>query len=319
MATACAVLLAEHAGQPATMWLRNPEYAADLQRFRENRRLLPGVAIPESVEFTADIQAAVADAEMLTVAIPSRFLRAALTALAPAIPPEVPVVSVAKGLEIGTFQRPSEIIREVLGARPVIALGGPSHAEEIARCLPASVVAASEDIQLAREVQTRFSTDRFRVYSNSDLIGVELAGALKNIMAIAAGISDGLGYGDNARSALMTRGLVEMTRFGVAAGADQLTFAGLAGVGDLITTCTSQHSRNRSVGFRLGRGESLDEIQASMTAVAEGVTTARSVHDLAQQQQIDMPITREVYGVLFEAVQPEQATDRLMMRPSRDE
>ena len=319
MATACAILLAEHERQGVSMWLRNPQYAADLREHRENRRLLPGVHIPERIEVTGEIEHAVAGSDLLYLAIPTRYLRHALETLKNHIPEGIPVVSAAKGLEVGTFQRPSEMICSVWGERPVIALGGPSHAEEIARRMPASVVAACDDIEIARDVQKRFSTERFRVYANKDLLGVELAGALKNVMAIAAGISDGLGYGDNAKSALMTRGLVEMSRFGVELGADPSTFAGLAGIGDLITTCTSEHSRNRYVGWKLGQGETLDDILEGMTAVAEGVTTARSVFELSQDRKIDMPITREVFGVLFEGESAEEATDRLMLRPPRDE
>jgi glycerol-3-phosphate dehydrogenase (NAD(P)+) len=181
------------------------------------------------------------------------------------------------------------------------------------------VVAASGDLALAKEVQAAFSTDRFRIYTNPDIIGVELAAALKNVIAIAAGICDGLGYGDNAKSALMTRGLVEMTRFGVALGAEPLTFAGLAGMGDLITTCISRHSRNRRVGERLGQGETLDQILASMDAVAEGVTTTKSVSELAEQKDIEMPITAEVYEILFKDKSPEEGTAALMLRPRRGE
>jgi glycerol-3-phosphate dehydrogenase (NAD(P)+) len=318
MATACAIVLAEHAGSVVTIWARNSEYARDLTMARENRRLLPGVRIPNSVEITADIAVA-SGADVLVAAIPTAFLRAALTSISDQLPANVPVVSVIKGLEIDTFARPTQIITSVLGWRPVATLGGPCHAEEAARRMPSSVVIASEDAAFASQVQALFATDRFRVYTNRDLAGVELAGALKNVIAIAAGICDGLGYGDNAKSALMTRGLAEMTRFGTAMGTDQKTFAGLAGMGDLITTCVSPFGRNRKVGERLGKGEKLADILASMTAVAEGVTTARSIHDLAAKRGIDMPIAREVFAVLFEGKAPVAATDTLMQRPPRGE
>lgn len=319
MATACSILLTENPEQQVAMWTRDPDRAREMSKHRENRRLLPGVAIPERVQITADIDDAVADAEFLVAAIPTKFLRDALTKLRSHLTQHRAVVSVIKGMENQTFMRPSEIIEDVLGSKPVVALGGPSHAEEIARRLPATVVAASGDIALAREVQEMFTTDRFRVYTNSDIIGVELAGALKNVIAIAAGICDGLGYGDNAKSALLTRGLVEITRFGEAMGAEPLTFAGLAGVGDLITTCISPYSRNRMVGERLGKGESLNEILSTMDAVAEGVTTTSSVYELAEKRHIDMPITMEVYHVLFDGKSPEEATDTLMLRPPRGE
>jgi glycerol-3-phosphate dehydrogenase (NAD(P)+) len=319
MATACSILLTQNAGQRVAIWARDARRAEEMRTHRENRRLLPGIPIPEGVEITSDIDEAVEGSEYLIAAIPTKFLREALTTLAPHLTANRPVVSVVKGLENQTFMRPSEIIEDVLGNRPVVALGGPSHAEEIAHHLPASVVAASGNVSLAKTVQDMFTTDRFRVYTNTDIIGVELAGALKNVIAIAAGICDGLGYGDNAKSALLTRGAVEMSRFGVALGAEPSTFSGLAGVGDLITTCISPYSRNRGVGERLGQGQTLDAILAGMDAVAEGVTTTRSVYELAEQRGIDMPITTEVYRVLFEQKSPVEATDTLMLRPPRDE
>ena len=319
MATACAVLLTEHPEQSVTLWCHNSDHARDLNTRRENERLLPGVPIQDAVRITADANEAVSGSDLLVVAIPTRFLRQALSGLKRHLTSDRPVVSVVKGIENESFMRPSEIIADVLGNRAVVALGGPSHAEEIARRLPASVVAASGDVALARLVQQVFSTDRFRVYTNVDLIGVELAAALKNVIAIAAGICDGLNYGDNAKSALMTRGLVEITRFGVALGAEPATFSGLAGIGDLITTCASRHSRNRHVGQLLGQGQSLSRILDEMEAEAEGVSTTRSVVELADQKSIDMPIARQVYEVLFDDKSPRAATDALMLRPPRDE
>lgn len=319
MGTACAIVLAENPEQHVVLWARNAEHAANMATSRENQRLLPGITIPASIDITSDIAAAISDSDLLVIAVPTAFLRDCLNDISPALTDDRPVVSVIKGIENGTFLRPSEIIGEVLGSRAVVSLSGPSHAEEITRRLPASVVAASGDLALARHVQQTFTTDRFRVYTNVDIIGVELAAALKNVIAIAAGICDGLGYGDNAKSALMTRGLVEMTRFGTSLGAEPQTFAGLAGMGDLITTCASPYSRNRKVGERLGAGETLEQILESMDAVAEGVWTTRSVYELAEQQGIDMPITAEVFRVLFEGKQAVEATDSLMMRPPRDE
>uniref|UniRef100_A0A7C4QNV3 Glycerol-3-phosphate dehydrogenase [NAD(P)+] n=1 Tax=Schlesneria paludicola TaxID=360056 RepID=A0A7C4QNV3_9PLAN len=319
MATACSILLAEHPDQAVAMWVRNPDHAAQMERDRENKRLLPGVRIPDGVQITADIEAALDKAEFLVAAIPTQFLRASLNEIRSHLNRNRPVISVVKGLENETFQRPSEIIAEVLGSRAVAALSGPSHAEEIGRRLPATVVAASGDLGLARQVQRMFNTERFRVYTNLDLIGVELAAALKNVIAIAAGISDGLGFGDNAKSALMTRGLVEMIRFGVRFGAEASTFYGLAGMGDLITTCVSPFGRNRRVGERLGKGETLEQILKTMEAVAEGVATAKSVYEVADQEGIDMPITAEVYRVLFEGKSAAAATHSLMLRPLRSE
>lgn len=319
MATACSVLLAEHPNHSVSIWARNPEYASRMQQNRENQRLLPGIVLPDAVTVTSDIKAAVADTDMIVVSVPTAYLREALTEHRQALTAAVTIVSVLKGIENGTLLRPSEIITEVLGNDRVVVLAGPSHAEEIARRLPASVVAASADHRLACQVQQVFSTDRFRVYTNEDVVGVELGGALKNVLAIAVGICDGLGYGDNAKSALMTRGLVEMSRFGAAFGADSSTLYGLAGIGDLITTCVSGFSRNRHVGERLGKGETLDDIIDSMSAVAEGVRTTRSVQQLAEKHDIDMPITREVFEVLFNNKNPESATDSLMCRPPKIE
>ncbi len=301
------------------MWARNPDYAVAMQSSRENARLLPGVKLADSIQITSDVQAAVADSECYVVAIPTKFLRAALTGLADHVKDDRPVISAVKGIEIGTLMRPSEIICDAWGERTVVAFGGPSHAEEIASRLPASVVAASDDMSMAIRTQELFTTDRFRVYTNSDIVGVELAGALKNIIAIAAGICDGQGYGDNAKSALITRGLVEMSRFGTALGAEQATFSGLAGMGDLITTCISPYGRNWKVGERLGQGETLDDILQSMDAVAEGVTTTRSVYELADQKNIEMPITQEVFSVLFDNKRPAEATASLMDRPPKGE
>ncbi|MFK7819402.1 MAG: NAD(P)H-dependent glycerol-3-phosphate dehydrogenase [Planctomycetaceae bacterium] len=319
MATACGILLAEKPDQEVTIWARNPDYARDMQQSRENKRLLPGVPISDGITVTSDINKAVADASLLVASIPTKHLRGGLEAIKDCVLADTPVVSVIKGIENDSFLRPSEVICDVLGPRDVVALGGPSHAEEIARRLPASVVAASGNIDLAKSVQGAFTTERFRVYTNKDLVGVELAGALKNVIAIAAGICDGIGYGDNAKSALMTRGLVEIIRFGVKLGAQVETFSGLAGIGDLITTCTSSHGRNRRVGELLGQGKTREQIIDEMVAVAEGLTTTSSIVDLAEKHDIEMPITREVHAVLFEGKSPKQATDDLMCRPSRSE
>jgi glycerol-3-phosphate dehydrogenase (NAD(P)+) len=317
--TAMALLLAENSEHGVTLWSAREENARILRERRENVRLLPGISIPETVALTAEIDEAVSSADLYVAGIPTVYLRETLLRIRPALRADVPVLSLAKGLENGTFLRPSEIVRQVLANRHVAVLSGPSHAEEVSRGCPTSVVVAGLDVDLARWIQQRLSTDRFRVYTNGDVIGVELAGALKNIMGLAAGISDGLGFGDNAKAALLTRGLVEMARFGVALGAEQPTFFGLAGLGDLITTCVSQHGRNRRVGERLGRGEKLTDILASMSMVAEGVYTTHSVHDKATRMGIDMPITREVYQVLYEAKDPLAAVNDLMLREATSE
>ena len=290
-----------------------------MQEHRENVRLLPGVPIPASVELTTDLARAVAGADWWISAVPTVYLRNTMERVRDTVRPGPPVLSLTKGLEVHTFKRPSEILAEVLGVARVAVLSGPSHAEEVSRGLPTSVVAASDDFALASAAQTFLGTDRFRVYTNLDPIGVELAGALKNVIGVAAGISDGLGFGDNAKSALLARGLAEITRFAVALGGDAGTLVGLAGMGDLITTCVSRHGRNRHVGERLGRGEKAADILAGMSSVAEGVYTARSVHERAARMGIDMPITAEVYRVLYENKDPRAAVNDLMLRSPKGE
>jgi glycerol-3-phosphate dehydrogenase (NAD(P)+) len=317
--TALALVLAQQPGRRVALWGAHAEHARPLIERRENMRYLPGIAIPPSVQVTTDVREATRDADLVIAAIPTVYLRETLRRIAAEIAPTRPVLSLAKGLEIATFRRPTEIIVEVLGPRPLAVLSGPSHAEEVARGLPTTLVAASPDLELARWVQQHFSTDRFRVYTNLDLIGVELAGALKNVIGIAAGICDGLGCGDNAKSALLTRGLAEMARFGVAWGAETQTFWGLAGMGDLVTTCISPHGRNRQVGLRLAKGEKPADILASMTMVAEGVYTTKSVHERATKMGIAMPIAAEVYQVLYEDKDPRQAVQDLMGRSPKGE
>jgi glycerol-3-phosphate dehydrogenase (NAD(P)+) len=317
--TAIALLLAQKPGHRVTLWSAREENGRILRERRENVRLLPGVPIPESVALTSDVSQAVAGADLWIAAIPTVYLRATLQRIRPAVRPGPPVLSLAKGLENETFLRPTEIITQILGVERVAVLSGPSHAEEVSRGLPTSVVAASTDFELARWVQHYFSSDCFRIYTNLDPVGVELGGALKNVIGIAAGISEGLDFGDNTLAALMTRGLVEMTRFGVALGAEPQTFMGLAGLGDLITTCISRHGRNRRVGERLGRGEKLADVLAGMPMVAEGVYTTRAVHDRALAMGIDVPITTEVYRVLYEGKSPRAAVSDLMLRAPKGE
>jgi glycerol-3-phosphate dehydrogenase (NAD(P)+) len=312
--TSIALLLAQNPAHRVTLWSAREENGRLLRERRENVRLLPGVPIPDSIHLTTDVREAVDRGRDLWIAaIPTVYLRATLQSFAQ-VRPGAPVLSLAKGLERESFRRPSQIIAEVLGAERVAVLSGPSHAEEVSRGLPTTLVVASADLELAQWVQQRFATERFRVYTNLDPVGVELAGALKNVIGIAAGISDGLGLGDNAKSALLTRGLVEMTRFGVAQGGEPETFHGLAGMGDLITTCISPHGRNREVGLRLGRGERPEQILASMTKVAEGVWTTHSVHERAGHMGIEMPITEQVFQVLYRNKDPRTAVSELMLR-----
>jgi glycerol-3-phosphate dehydrogenase (NAD(P)+) len=317
--TAVALLLAKQPGCRVRLWSARAENAAILREKRENARFLPGVRIPAEIELADDPAAAVDGADLWVSAIPTVYLRETLARFAPLATATTPIVSLTKGIEIRTFRRPSEILQEILKSERVVALSGPTHAEEVCHGKPTSAVAAGPDSMLTAEVQRCFNTDRFRVYTNPDLIGVELSGALKNVMGIAAGVCDGLQFGDNAKSALLTRSLVEMTRFGVAHGADASTFQGLAGVGDLITTCFSRHGRNRRVGEELGRGKGLADILASSPAVVEGVTTAKSVHERCVRLGLDMPIADGVYRVLYENVPIREAFAALMSRKSGSE
>jgi glycerol-3-phosphate dehydrogenase (NAD(P)+) len=315
--TALSLLLFEN-GHEVRLWSAFPEYAAEMAASRENRKFLAGVAIPKEIVITAGALEALDGADLAVAAIPTQYMRETLSVIA-AEAGVTCVVSVAKGVERETLERPSEIVRDVLKPAEVAVLAGPSHAEEVAQGLPATVVAASENLEFAREVQEVFSSHRFRVYSNDDPLGVELCGAVKNIIAIAAGISDAIGFGDNAKSALLTRGMVEIVRLGTALGARPETFYGLAGIGDLITTSISPYGRNRRVGMEIGKGRKLSEILSGMQQVAEGVPTTKAVLDLAAKHKIEMPITAEVYQILFEDKDPRQAVVDLMMRSLKDE
>jgi glycerol-3-phosphate dehydrogenase (NAD(P)+) len=312
--TSLALLLA-NAGVHTRLWSAFPGQTEDLKRDRENKRFLPGVPLPEALELSADAYSAAKDVELAVSVVPTQYLRGVAQQFEDALQGSVPIVSATKGIEIETFMTPTGILAESLGKRPMCVLTGPSHAEEVARGKPASVVAASHDQQLARRVQETFTSDTFRVYTHGDPLGAELAAALKNVIAIAAGIGDGLELGDNAKAALLTRGMVEMARFGRARGAQAETFFGLAGVGDLITTCCSKHSRNRAVGEAIGRGRSLEEVLGGMNAVAEGVWTTKALFGPeAELRGQTLPIANEVHAVLFEGKDPREAVLDLMRR-----
>jgi glycerol-3-phosphate dehydrogenase (NAD(P)+) len=319
MATVCSILL-DHNGHDVTMWGAFPDAIERLRANREQTKLLPGVRVPDAVRLTADDADALRDAEIAVLAIPTQYLRSVCMRLKPHVPTRLPIVSVAKGIEIETSLTPSQVIGEVLGkSNPLCVLSGPNIAGEIARRLPASAVAASSDPALAQRVQQLFSTGWFRVYTNPDALGVEIAAATKNVIALAAGMLDGLGAGSNAKAALVTRGLVEIARLGVALGGRAETFSGLAGLGDLVTTCISAEGRNRSVGERLGRGERIADILASMSSVAEGVPTTKAVVALAHRRGIAMPIAEQVHRVLFEGKDASAALADLMSRDLKPE
>ncbi|MCC6681560.1 MAG: NAD(P)-dependent glycerol-3-phosphate dehydrogenase [Phycisphaeraceae bacterium] len=327
MATVLAMLL-DSRGFAVTIWGAFPDYIDALIQTRENRRYLPGYRLPQAIRFTADPAAVFDGADLIVSAIPTQFIRPTWTKLAEHLPQGVGIVSVAKGIETDTLLRPTQVIADVIAgtaddpdraARPLASMCGPSVAHELARCLPATVCAACDDETFAQRVQEMFTTQWFRVYTHDDLLGVELAGATKNVIALAAGIIDGLQAGNNAKSALLSRGLAEITRLGVAMGASAQTFFGLTGVGDLATTCFSPTGRNRTCGEQLGKGRKLDDVLAGIPGVVEGVPTTKAVVRLAQKYRVEMPITEAVNAVLFESMDPIEAIGRLMSRRMKSE
>lgn len=318
MGTMCALLLARR-GTHVTLWGVSPEHIATLRREGQNNRYLPGHLFPESLKLVSDPSGAFDDPALIVSAVPCQYMRSVWRSFAEHVPRDVPVLSVAKGIEIGTLLRPTAIIEDCVGEVSVGCLSGPCLAPEVAAEKPASVVVAFEDPASATLVQAGFSTDFLRVYTSNDLIGVELAGALKNVIALAAGISDGIDAGDNAKAALVTRGLVEITRLGVALGASRDTFRGLAGVGDLFTSCASNIGRNRTAGERIGRGATVDEVLASTPSIIEGIPTTRSVLELAARHNVEMPIVSGVASVLFEGRRPYDCIVELMRRRLRSE
>jgi glycerol-3-phosphate dehydrogenase (NAD(P)+) len=318
MATVSALMLHSNRHE-VTVWSAFPEYARELAQTRENVKYLPGFSIPTGVRITSDAAAALRGAQVVISTVPCQFLRSVWSKLADLAPKEAIYVSVTKGVENETLMRPSEIIREFLGDVSVVVLSGPSIAPEVARNLPGTLVASSSNGEHARIVQTLFTTPSIRVYTNDDVAGVELAGAMKNVIALAAGMVDGLGAGDNAKAALLTRGLVEIMRLGVAMGARPETFSGLTGLGDLVTTCISPHGRNRRMGELIGRGFSMAEAQQQIQSVVEGVATTQSVVALAKKFGVEMPITESVAAILFEGKKPREAIRDLMARELKEE
>ncbi|MCA9319475.1 MAG: NAD(P)-dependent glycerol-3-phosphate dehydrogenase [Planctomycetes bacterium] len=316
--TAMAILLAQRSHE-VTLLGHDDAHVSAFCTSRTNLPFLPGCRVPEEVLITTDAKRALEGAEHVLSVVPSSYLRKTWEKLAELVPEGASITSLTKGIENGTSKRPTEIIAEYAAGHDLAVLSGPSHAEEAARFMPTTVTIAAKKSRLARRLQSEMGTESLRVYTNADVIGVELGGAMKNVIALAAGIVDGLGFGDNTKAALLTRGLSEIITFGHALGAKVKTFHGLAGIGDLITTAFSPHGRNRAVGERIGRGEKLDEILASTPKVAEGVPTTRSAHDLAKKLGIEMPITTEVYRVLFKNKDPRRAVTELMTRQGKDE
>jgi len=319
--TALARVLCDNSHE-VTLWGREEEkdYMQEMQVSRENSRYLKGFKLPDSLQMSWDLKEAVLDKDLLILAAPTQFAGKLLQQLKETGVSIPPLVNVSKGIEVKSLKRISELVQDVFGDHPYADLAGPSHAEEVMRCIPTAVVCASRDADLARLVRDVFMNKYFRVYTSHDVIGIELGGALKNIFAIAAGVVDGMGYGDNTKAALMTRGIVEMARLGEKLGGEHASFNGLSGIGDLIVTCTSKHSRNRHVGEELGKGKSMELILEEMGhSVAEGVKTSQSAYMLARQLDVETPITDQIYAVLYEGKNSSEALMELMTRDAKNE
>lgn len=319
--TTLAILLCQN-GNDVTLWEFNPEYAKTLSEYRENFYYLPKVKIPKAISITNDLEFAASEKNVIVIATPTQFIRSSLSGLHNFDFKDTLLVSVSKGIENKTLLLVSDILMDIFKKskrKNILCLSGPSHAEEVSRKIPTAVVCASEDKSNSKVIQKIFSNSYFRVYTNDDLIGTEIGGALKNVIAIAAGISDGSGFGDNTKAAIMTRGINEIMRLGLSMNAKSETFFGLSGIGDLIVTCSSAYSRNRSVGEQIGKGKKLSTILKEMKMVAEGVTTTKSAFELSKKLNIELPITHQVYNILFKNKDPHIATENLMKRNLRGE
>lgn len=316
--TAIAILLSSR-GHDVYLWSWIQEETDRLSRDRENKEFLPNVKFPDTIYCTHDMQKCTENAELIITAAPSPATRTTAKQLAPYISDGQKIVNISKGLEEGTLLRLSEVYKQEIPQADVSVMSGPSHAEEVSRGLPTTNVVASDSIETAKQIQDIFMGEMFRVYTSTDVTGVELGGALKNVIALCAGISDGLGYGDNTKAALMTRGLAEIARLGKAMGADERTFMGLSGVGDLIVTCTSMHSRNRRAGILIGQGKTLQETLDEVHMVVEGVNTATAAYEMAKKYNVTMPIVTEAYNILFNGTDARSAVLNLMTREKRQE
>ncbi len=317
--TTLAILL-HNKGESVTLWGAFPDYVAHLKQKRINTRFLPGIKMPSGLEITADLEKAIESKDLIVLAIPSQFMRRVISRIKIFnIPRRTAFLSVTKGLETDTLMRMSEVIQEELGKIKLAVLSGPTIAYEVARRIPTTAVVASHSKDLRKFIAGLFNTDRFRIYTNQDVIGVELGGSFKNIIAIACGISDGLGFGTNAKAALLSRGLAEISRLGIKMGAKPKTFSGISGLGDLVTTCISPFSRNRYLGERIGKGKILKQVVGKMKMVAEGIPTTQAAYRLAVKYKVDMPIAKEVYLVLYKNKNPRKAVRDLMTRRLKEE
>ena len=315
--TAMAMCLAEN-GHDVILWSRSIETTEKLAATHINNRYLPGVVLPDNISYTSDISKC-ADADVIIVATPSHTVREVCAKIAPVIKDGQIIVSISKGFDMEKYNRLSQVIKEEIPNCVVAAMSGPSHAEEVVKKLPTTNVVGCEDIEIAKYIQKIFMSENFRIYTTEDIVGVELGGSLKNVIALCAGISDGLGYGDNTKAALMTRGMAEIIRLGLAMGARYETFTGLSGIGDLIVTCTSMHSRNRRAGILIGQGKSPEEAQAEVNMVVEGVKTAKAVKYLSEKYNVEMPISEAAYDVLFGNMPVRECAPALMQRAMKSE
>ncbi len=311
-------LLLNDEGNKVTFWCYDEKEKNDILQHRENKRCLPGIKIPLEITFTTDMAQALEHVDVAVIAVPSKAIRTTAKAMAPFIPAQAIVVNVSKGIEEESLMRLSEVIEEEL-SNNVVILSGPSHAEEVARHVPTTVVVSSNHMESAAKIQDLFMNKYFRVYTNEDLIGIELGGALKNVIALAAGIVEGIGYGDNTMAALITRGITEIGRLGIAMGGKPSTFAGLTGIGDLIVTCTSGHSRNRRAGELLGQGYTIEEAMEKVNMVVEGVPTTKAGYALMKRYEVEMPILSAIYSALFEKASVAETINALMLRDKKDE
>lgn len=315
--TAIARLLANK-GHSVYFYILEEEQAEYVKKYRENKDFLPGVFLPDNIVITTSIEEATVNSNILVLAVPTNACRSVLMEIKDIVKDQV-IVNLAKGIEQETLLRISEVSKEILPNNKYAALSGPSHAEEVGKDIPTAVTVSSEDKDVSYLIQDTFVTSSFRVYTSSDLIGVEIGGALKNIIALAAGLSDGLGYGDNTKAALMTRGIYEMSKLGIELGALPQTFNGLSGIGDLIVTCTSMHSRNRRAGILIGEGHGVEKSIEEVGMVVEGIKTTKSAYELSQKYDVEMPITNKLYKVLYEGEDPRKAVNDLMNRDKKEE
>ncbi|MBZ9608051.1 NAD(P)H-dependent glycerol-3-phosphate dehydrogenase [Clostridium estertheticum] len=316
--TALSIMLAKK-GTSVNIWDRKLSVIDDINIKRENIKYLPGIIVPAGVTAFTDIEKVISDSELIVLAVPSHAIRGLSKMIAPHLKENQIVVSIAKGIEEGSAKRISEVIEEEIVSNPIVILSGPSHAEEVALDIPTTLVVTSKKMEYASIVQDAFMSSKFRVYTNEDIVGVEIGGAVKNIIALAAGVSDGIGYGDNAKAALMTRGMSEIIRIGTKLGGRIETFYGLTGMGDLIVTCTSMHSRNRRAGILIGKGVPMEKACEDIGMVVEGIKAVRAFYELKEKEQISMPITDVLYKVLFEGKDPKYGVYELMSRNKKDE